>query len=69
MMCVAAGEIRADPIPKASDPALKPVVVVDARMEKRNLGTTMDDAPLVVALGPGFTAGVDCHAVVETIAA
>lgn len=46
--------------------ALKPVVVVDARMEKRNLGTTMDDAPLVVALGPGFTAGVDCHAVIET---
>ena len=42
-------------------------VVVDARMAKRNLGTAIDDADLVVALGPGFTAGVDCHAVVETM--
>jgi xanthine dehydrogenase accessory factor len=47
-------------------PILKPVVVVDARMEKRNLGTTITDAPLVVALGPGFTAGSDCHVVIET---
>lgn len=46
--------------------ALTPTVVVDARMAKRNLGTTRADAPLVVALGPGFEAGVDCHAVVET---
>lgn len=42
-------------------------VVVDARMAKRNLDTTIDDAALVVALGPGFTAGADCHAVVETL--
>lgn len=41
-------------------------VVVDARMEKVNLGTTLHDAPLVIALGPGFTAGADCHAVIET---
>ncbi len=41
-------------------------VVVDAIMAKRNLGTSMKDAPIVVALGPGFTAGLDCHAVVET---
>lgn len=41
--------------------------VVDARMAKRNIDTTMEQAPLVVALGPGFTAGVDCHAVVETM--
>lgn len=46
--------------------ALEPVIVVDARMQKINLGTTLDDAPLVVALGPGFSAGVDCHAVIET---
>ncbi len=45
---------------------LEPDVVVDARMAKRNLDTTIDDAPLVVALGPGFVAGVDCHGVVET---
>lgn len=41
--------------------------VVDARMAKRNIDTRRDHAPLVVALGPGFTAGVDCHAVVETM--
>jgi xanthine dehydrogenase accessory factor len=35
-------------------------------MAKVNTGTTINDAPLVVALGPGFTAGLDCHAVVET---
>lgn len=45
---------------------LKPVAIVDARMAKVNLGTHITDAPLVVALGPGFTAGVDCHVVVET---
>jgi xanthine dehydrogenase accessory factor len=46
--------------------ALKPVVVVDARLAKRNLGTTIGDAPLVIALGPGFEAGKDCHTVIET---
>lgn len=46
--------------------ALKPAVVVDARLAKRNLGTTMEDAPLVIALGPGFEVGKDCHAVIET---
>ncbi|MCB0045136.1 MAG: EF2563 family selenium-dependent molybdenum hydroxylase system protein [Caldilineaceae bacterium] len=47
--------------------ALRPAVVVDAVMAKRNTGTHMNDAPLVIALGPGFTAGEDCHAVVETM--
>ncbi len=41
-------------------------ILIDARMAKRNIDTHIDQAPLVVALGPGFTAGVDCHAVVET---
>lgn len=41
--------------------------VVDAILAKRNLGTKMDDAPIVVGIGPGFTAGEDCHAVVETM--
>jgi xanthine dehydrogenase accessory factor len=45
---------------------LKPWAVVDARMAKRNLGSGLGEAPVVVGLGPGFTAGVDCHAVVET---
>jgi xanthine dehydrogenase accessory factor len=47
--------------------ALRPAVVVDGIMAKMNTGTRIDDAPLVVALGPGFTAGVDCHAIVETM--
>jgi xanthine dehydrogenase accessory factor len=59
-------------IPVLADPQasivteLRPKVVVDAIMAKVNTGTTIDDAPLVVALGPGFTAGEDCHAVIET---
>jgi len=46
--------------------ALQPDVVVDAILAKRNTGTRIADAPAVIALGPGFTAGRDCHAVVET---
>lgn len=45
---------------------IRPSIVIDARMAKRNLGTRLADAPLVIALGPGFSAGEDCHAVVET---
>lgn len=45
---------------------LQPPIVVDAIMAKHNTGTTLQDAPLVVALGPGFTAGANCHAVIET---
>ena len=47
-------------------PLIQPDVVVDAIIAKRNLGTAMDDAPVVIGVGPGFTAGLDCHAVVET---
>lgn len=46
--------------------ALAPDVVVDAILAKRNLGTALGEAPIVIALGPGFTAGKDCNAVVET---
>jgi len=45
---------------------LRPRVVVDARMAKRNLGTRLDEADLVLGLGPGFVAGQDVHAVIET---
>ena len=55
-----------DPDAACAEP-LRPDAVVDAILAKRNLGTTMDMAPIVVAAGPGFTAGVDCHAVVETM--
>jgi xanthine dehydrogenase accessory factor len=43
-----------------------PQVLIDAVMAKRNAGTRIADAPLVIALGPGFTPGLDCHAVIET---
>ena len=58
--------VLADP-EGACIPALAPDAVVDAIIAKRNLGTRMDMAPVVVAAGPGFTAGTDCHAVVETM--
>jgi len=47
--------------------SLKPDVVIDAIMAKRNLGTTRDMAPMTIGLGPGFTAGKDVHCVVETM--
>lgn len=47
-------------------PRLRPLAVVDAILAKRNLETKMDMAPITVALGPGFEAGQDVHAVVET---
>lgn len=47
--------------------ALKPDVLVDAIIAKKNLGTNIDMAPLVIGLGPGFTAGKDVHVVVETM--
>ncbi|MEG0640850.1 MAG: selenium-dependent molybdenum cofactor biosynthesis protein YqeB, partial [Clostridia bacterium] len=47
--------------------ALAPDVLIDAILAKKNTGTAMKDAPIVIALGPGFSAGKDCHAVVETM--
>lgn len=49
---------------KAGAPA--PDVVVDAILAKKNVATSLADAPLVIALGPGFAAGRDCHVVIET---
>lgn len=48
-------------------PVLEPDGVVDAILAKKNLGTRITDARVVVGVGPGFTAGEDCHAVVETM--
>lgn len=59
-----------DVVPVVVSPTLAGIpgdVVIDARLAKRNIDTTLADAPLVIGLGPGFTAGVDCHAVVETM--
>lgn len=63
-----AGEIAvvADPT-CALLPELYPAALVDAILAKRNLGTSRDMAPVVIGVGPGFTAGEDCHAAVETM--
>ena len=45
---------------------LKPLAVVDGILAKKNLGTSRDMAPITVALGPGFVAGQDVDAVIET---
>lgn len=50
----------------ASIKKLKPDIVVDAIMAKQNLGTDKSMAPLVIAIGPGFSAPQDVHAVIET---
>ncbi|MCI5648490.1 MAG: EF2563 family selenium-dependent molybdenum hydroxylase system protein [Fusicatenibacter sp.] len=60
-------------LPLLVDPAgecireLKPTTVVDAILAKKNLGTTKEMAPVTVALGPGFVAGEDVDAVIETM--
>ena len=65
--------LRAGEIPVLADPeascieVLRPDAVIDAILAKRNIGTRITDAPCVVAVGPGFAAGTDCHAVVETM--
>ena len=46
---------------------LKADALVDAILAKRNLGTKITDAPIVIGVGPGFTTGENCHAAVETM--
>lgn len=64
---------RAGKIPVFVDPQgeliekLKPEVVVDAILAKQNLGTHLDMAPITIGIGPGFQAGKDVLAVVETM--
>ncbi|MBT1076489.1 selenium-dependent molybdenum cofactor biosynthesis protein YqeB [Geobacter grbiciae] len=59
-------------IPLLADPqgdavrSMEPDILIDATIAKRNLGIAITDAPLVIALGPGFFAGRDCHLVIET---
>jgi xanthine dehydrogenase accessory factor len=45
---------------------INPDVVIDAIIAKKNLGTKISEAPLVIGLGPGFEAGKDVHCVIET---
>ena len=51
----------------SSIPLLKPDIVVDAMIAKKNLGTAKEMAPLVIGVGPGFTAGEDVDLVVESM--
>ena len=68
----ARGILSAGNVPVLIDPEmnyvseLEPQVFVDATLAKRNMGVTPSLAPIVIALGPGFEANVDCHAVIET---
>lgn len=57
--------ISVDPQCRVKD-YIRPDCLVDAILAKVNIGTRIDDAPLVIGLGPGFTAGQDVHLVVET---
>ena len=57
--------VVADPEWKILD-RFQPEVVIDATLAKRNLGTHLHEAPLVIGLGPGFIAGQDVHFVIET---
>ena len=65
--------LKRDILPVFVDPEclcrleLKPDIIVDAILAKRNLGTKITDAPIVIGVGPGFEAGADCHAVIETM--
>lgn len=63
-----AGEVPLLIDPKGESIALlKPDVVVDAIIAKKNLGTTINMASLVIGVGPGFTAGQDVHLVIESM--
>ena len=65
--CLERGEIPVRVDPEAAIRTQMPFdAQVDAIFAKHNVNTRMDDAPIVLALGPGFTAGVDCHGVIET---
>lgn len=65
--------LEAGEVPLLIDPTgesialFRPDVVVDAIIAKKNLGTTINMAPLVIGVGPGFTAGKDVHLVIESM--
>ena len=77
ILCSSAEELdkvwNEDKIPMLTDPDctvinyVKPFALVDAILAKKNMGTTMDMAPITVALGPGFCAGKDVNIVIETM--
>jgi len=64
---------KKDEVPLLIDPdgrciqEIKPAAVIDAILAKRNIGTNRQMADITIGLGPGFTAGVDVDAVIETM--
>ncbi|MDO4961821.1 MAG: selenium-dependent molybdenum cofactor biosynthesis protein YqeB [Eubacteriales bacterium] len=64
-ICSHAVPLLVDPEGKSIE-LLRPDIVIDAIIAKKNLGTRLDMAPLVVGVGPGFTCGVDVDYIVET---
>ena len=46
---------------------MKPLIVIDAILAKKNLGTHRGMAPITIALGPGFSAPQDVDVVIETM--
>lgn len=64
--------LKTDSIPIIIDKNLEfltlinPDIIVDAILAKKNINTNKNQANIVIALGPGFNAGIDCHAVIET---
>jgi xanthine dehydrogenase accessory factor len=58
--------VLVDPDGEKTRRFIKPDVLVDAIMAKKNLGTHIKKAPLVIGLGPGFCAEKDVHIVIET---
>lgn len=66
------GMIACGHIPLLIDPEcsilkkVHPTILIDGILAKKNTGTSINDAPIVIGLGPGFTASKDVHAVIET---
>jgi xanthine dehydrogenase accessory factor len=65
--------IKLGKIPVLVDPScesrheLRPDIIIDARMTKRPPELPFPSAVFMIGLGPGFSAGVNCQAVIETI--
>ncbi|MCR5387925.1 MAG: EF2563 family selenium-dependent molybdenum hydroxylase system protein [Lachnospiraceae bacterium] len=66
LMCTGVIPVLVDPELKCLD-EIKPEILVDAILAKKNLGTKKSFADIVIGIGPGFTAGEDCHAVIESM--
>lgn len=59
-------------IPVLIDPEMEvgnffqPDIIIDARMLKKHVDYNLNSKIMIIGLGPGFIAGKNCHAVIET---